>query len=113
MNEAQYRVRQGLFDSKQEPDSGREAISRIPTADRKDVDKSINKLLRYFLFADEPTLGGKPVRGHGAYRKAFHENKRVSQSGKSLKDLDLTNRLLKNRLSWMVYSRAFEDFLAR
>ena len=107
LNEAQYRVRQGLFDSKQDLKSGREALVFVPSDDWKGIDKSITKLLRYLLFADEPALTN-PIQGHGAYLADFQANKRLSSNGDSLKDLDLKTRLLKNRLSWMVYSRAFE-----
>ncbi len=107
LNEAQYRVRQALFDAGLDPGAGREELASLRPADRRDVDGSIDRLLRYFLFAEEPALAGTPLAGHGAYRKDFLEGRRVSASGKSLKDLDLTHRLLRHRLSWMVYSRAF------
>lgn len=108
MNEAQYRVRQAFYDVKLDANSGREALENIAAHDKADVSKSIDKLLRYFLFADEPSLGGNPIGGHGKYRADFQADKRVSRSGKSLKDLNMKDHLLENRLSWMVYSKAFD-----
>lgn len=108
INEAQFRVRQGLFDAQLDFNSGREALEKLKKSDRADVSKSIDKLLSYFLFANEPALPGNQITDHGSYRADFHKNKRTSKTGKSLKDLDLKDRLLTHRLSWMVYSKAFD-----
>jgi len=107
INEAQYRMRQVLFDEKLDPDSGREVWEKLPSAHLSALDTSMSRFLKYFLFADEPALKGE-IQDGGVYRKDFFANKRVSRHGLSLKDLDLKTRLLKHRLSWMIYSNAFE-----
>lgn len=108
MNVAQYKLRQALFDNQMAQDSGNETFALMKRSSKKDIDESIGWLLRYFLFANEAPLGGNVIQGHGKYRVDFMANKRVSRSGKSLKDLDLKDRFLKYRLSYMIYSNAFE-----
>ncbi len=108
INEVQYRVRQAFYDAQIGQASAREALDWIEKHDRKAVDKAISKLLQYFTFVNEAPLAGEPVAGHGQYRKDFRESRRISKTGKSLKDLDLKDRLLTYRLSWMIYSRAFQ-----
>ena len=108
INEAQYKVRQALFDNERDLDSGREVLGELKKTSRDEALDGIRKLMRYFTFADEPSMGGTQVVDSGEYREAFLANARRSAEGNSLKDLDLKDRLLKHRLSWMIYSNSFE-----
>ncbi len=73
-----------------------------------ELDRKASELTRYMLFADEIPLAGHAIQGDLAFSEAFLTNRRTSQSGHSLKDLDLETRLFRNRCSYMIYSRVFQ-----
>jgi len=64
-------------------------------------------LVDYLLFADEVPLPSGGILGDPLFKAAFLTNKRLSQDGHSLKDLNLEHRLFQNRCSYMIYSVAF------
>ncbi|MEO0415760.1 MAG: hypothetical protein AAF226_12510 [Verrucomicrobiota bacterium] len=106
INMAGYKVRQALHDSSLPLDSGRGSFTLMKKSSLVEASSAIDQLLDYFLFTKEPTLPA-PVTGHGHFRKDFLKNQRTNSQGHSFKDLDLQNRLLKTRMSWMIYSRSF------
>ena len=108
INQAQYKVRQALHDNQRDLNSDRSVIAELTPSSRRLAADGMRELLRYFTFADEAPFGGQQVQGDEAYRKDFQANRRESGSGRSLKDLDMKDRLLKFRVSWMIYSRAFD-----
>lgn len=67
-----------------------------------------DKLVKYLLFADEVSLAGHQVSPSQDYLSDFSQNRKANEAGESLKDFDLKSRLFKNRLSYMIYSEAFE-----
>ena len=58
-------------------------------------------LVDYLLFADEVPLPSGGILGDPLFKAAFLTNKRLSQDGHSLKDLNLAHRLFQNRCSYM------------
>lgn len=72
------------------------------------LDRKASELARYILFAGEIPLAGHAIEGDPAFTDAFLTGRRTSQSGDSLKDLDLETRLFRNRCSYMIYSRVFQ-----
>lgn len=108
LNQAQYKMRQALFDNGLDPDSGREVLAKLKPVSAEEVEGGVRELLRYLLFADEEPLGGEEIVGGHAYREDFLATRRTTSDGLSLKDLDLKDRLLRHRCSWMIYSGAFE-----
>ncbi|MBW3540385.1 MAG: hypothetical protein KY476_08950 [Planctomycetes bacterium] len=64
-------------------------------------------LVRYLQFADEPPLTD-PVRGTADYRKAFEARGFRDAAGRSLRRLDLRDRLFEHRLSYLIDSTAFD-----
>ncbi len=68
---------------------------------------ALEPLVRYLLFLDEPTLPG-PVVGDENYRRWFEEQGRRDPRGRSLRQFDLKTRLFKYRLSYLIYSAAFD-----
>ena len=64
-------------------------------------------LVDYLLFIDEAPLAG-PVGGESGFAAAFAARGPKDRAGRSLRDLDLSTRLLKHPCSYLVYSEAFD-----
>ena len=68
---------------------------------------AVDRLLREMLFAGEAPLGG-PIRGTTDYARSFAARGPADRRGRSLRDLDLRDRLFRYPLSFLVYSSAFD-----
>jgi len=68
---------------------------------------AVEELVDYLLFVDESPLPG-PISGPTPFAKRFSENAPLDTRGRSLRDLDLTHRLLKYPCSYLIYSEAFD-----
>lgn len=68
---------------------------------------ALEPLVRYLLFLDEPALPS-PVMGHSEYRIWFEQQGPRDSQGRSLRQFDLQTRLFKHRLSYLIYSAAFD-----
>lgn len=66
----------------------------------------VSDVVDYALFLGEPPLAS-PVEGGCGYREWFEAQGPFDRQGRSLRQLDLQRRLLKYRLSYMIYSEAF------
>jgi hypothetical protein len=64
-------------------------------------------LLQYMLFIDEARLDA-PVKGTSNFQAEFEQRGPRDKSGRSLRQLDLTTRLLKYPCSYLIYSDAFD-----
>ncbi|OFW35861.1 MAG: hypothetical protein A3F70_15355 [Acidobacteria bacterium RIFCSPLOWO2_12_FULL_67_14] len=64
-------------------------------------------LVDYLLFVDEAPLP-VPVRGTSGFAEVFAARGPRDQKGRSLRELDLTTRLLRYRCSYLIYSPAFD-----
>lgn len=71
-----------------------------------------DRLLKVMLFAEEIELESWGVEGGEAFQEAFQAKALESEKGRSLKDLELLSRLFKHRLSYMIYSKPFEQLPA-
>jgi len=60
----------------------------------------------YLLFVDEAPLAG--ARGSSGFAETFSARGPRDSKGRSLRDLDLSRRLLKYPCSYMIYSAAFD-----
>ena len=76
------------------------------------VANTVLELVDHLLFIDEVPLGGK-VQGNAGFAEAFAAQGPKDTRGRSLRDLDLTSRLLKYPCSYLVYSPAFDALPAR
>jgi hypothetical protein len=86
----------------EEPDP---APQRSPAFER--VDDAVRELVDYFLFVDEAPLPS-PVAGTSGFAARFAAAAPRDALGRSLRDLDLSTRLLRYRCSYMIYSAAFD-----
>jgi hypothetical protein len=71
------------------------------------VRDTANELVDYMLFVDEAPLPS-PVRGLSSFTKDFPAKGPRDSKGRSLRDLDLTRRLLRYPCSYMIYTDAFD-----
>jgi hypothetical protein len=71
------------------------------------LDQAAAQLVDYMLFVDEAPLPG-PVTGTSSFAAAFNATGRRDSRGRSLRDLDLTRRLLKYPCSYLIYSEPFD-----
>jgi len=87
--------------------------SRIAVHDAKagalpaHVRDTAHEVVDYMLFVDEAPLPS-PVRGASAFAKDFPSKGPRDSKGRSLRDLDLTRRLLRYPCSYMIYTEAFD-----
>lgn len=66
------------------------------------------ELVRFLLFAGEPALE-HPILGSSAYEAWFAKQGPYDNRGRSLRQFDLETRLFKYRLSYLIYSAAFDS----
>ncbi len=74
---------------------------------RHHVRETARELVDYMLFVDEAPLPS-PIRGASTFAQDFPSKGPRDGKGRSLRDLDLTRRLLRYPCSYMIYSEAFE-----
>ena len=72
-----------------------------------EVRDTAHELVDYMLFIDEAPLRS-PVRGSSSFSKDFPSKGPRDSKGRSLRDLDLTRRLLRYPCSYMIYTEAFD-----
>lgn len=65
------------------------------------------ELVDYLLFVDEPVLGGE-VKSTSGFTERFASEGLRDGKGRSLRELDLKQRLMRYPCSYMIYSEAFE-----
>ena len=72
------------------------------------LDAAIEDMVGYMLFADEAPLTA-PIEGASTFAKTFPERGPRDKEGRSLRDFDLKTRLFKYPLSYMIYTKAFDN----
>ncbi len=72
------------------------------------VRDAVRELVDYMLFVDEAPLGG-PVTGSSGFVEAFARSGPADARGRSLRQFDLTRRLMRYPCSYMIYSDLFES----
>jgi hypothetical protein len=78
---------------------------------RSDVE---SQLLRYFVFADEPPLelssdDARTVLTNSEFASSFSKRGPSDAAGRSLREFSLEDRIFKYRLSYLIYSRLFDE----
>ena len=69
--------------------------------------KAVEELVDYMLLVDEAHLPG-PIAGTTSFADTFAAQGPRDRKGRSLRDLDLENRLLKHPCSYLIYSEPFD-----
>jgi hypothetical protein len=81
--------------------------SRVGPDAQRTFAATVVDLVDYLLFVDESPLPG-PIAGPTPFAKRFAESGPRDSKGRSLRDLDLTRRLLKYPCSYLIYSEPFD-----
>jgi hypothetical protein len=83
-------------------------LNRQPSpAPAPDLDTLAADVVDYMLFVDEAPLPG-PVKASGPFAQRFSALGPRDKKGRSLRELDLQQRLLKYPCSYMIYSETFD-----
>jgi hypothetical protein len=70
------------------------------------VRAAVDELVDYFLFVDEAPLP-HAIQGSSGFAERFAAGGQKDRQGRSLRELDLTTRLMRYPLSYMIYSPGF------
>jgi hypothetical protein len=84
-----------------------EPTKGLSASTRQQIKYAGEKLVRYLLFTDEPALTD-PVAGTSTFAKDFVSRGPRDRRGRSLRDLDLNNRLFRYPCSFLIYTEAFD-----
>jgi hypothetical protein len=76
----------------------------LTAADEKELDRHAVEIVACLLFQREAKLPPGGITGDPAYITDFLADRRPSDDGLSLKDVDLKTRLFRHRCSYMIYS---------
>ena len=71
------------------------------------IESAGERLVRAMLFVKEAPLA-QPVAGTSAFAAEFSQQGKRDPKGRSLRDLDLTQRLFRYPLSFLIYSESFD-----
>ena len=90
--------------------------ARVGSADNRTdlprvLETSAREVVDYMLFVDEAHLEG-PVGGTSGFADAFAARGVRDSKGRSLRQLDLQQRLMRYRCSYMIYTAAFDGLPA-
>jgi len=73
---------------------------------RRRIGYACEPLVEALLYSEEPPLPG-PVKGNSTFAADFEKRGPFDRKGRSLRQFDLSKRLFKYPLSYLVYSRGF------
>ena len=89
----------------------RVALARDPAGDGalgRDLTNWARELVDYLLFIDEAALAGGGIQGASGFAEKFASAGPRDRQGRSLRDLDLQQRLLRYPCSYLIYSEQFD-----
>lgn len=107
LSAANYETRQALHQSYQMNELlGREP-GHISESGHRRIDASAQRVLRHLLLCDEFPLNDR-VAGTSGYAEQFVSRGVKDSQGRSLRDLDLDQRLFRYPCSYLIYNAAFD-----
>jgi hypothetical protein len=71
------------------------------------LERAASALVDYLLFVDEAPLPG-PIAGPTAFAEVFSRKGPYDSRGRSLRELQLTDRLMRYPCSYLIYSEPFD-----
>ncbi len=83
----------------------------IPDSIRRRFEHAAEPLLKYLLFCGEAPLRGR-IRGTSAFESEFAARGPFDRRRRSLRQFDLSRRLFRHPLSYLIYSRALKSLPA-
>jgi hypothetical protein len=107
ITQANYQTRLALYADENKVKAGTlPAGSRSEAADQQ-IQRAVEPLVRYLLFANEAPLEER-VAGTSGYAEEFAALGPRDPKGRSLRDFDLNKRIFKYPCSYLIYSEAFD-----
>jgi hypothetical protein len=103
-----WETRMALSEQKAINQSLGQAETEISEGARRRIDNAAEALLKYLLFTDEAKLEA-PVKGTSGFAEEFAARGPRDKRDRSLRDLDMTTRMLRYPCSWLIYSEAFDS----
>lgn len=87
----------------------KEEVSEEPTYDsvRRVIENSAQDVVDHLLFKDEAALPAGGIQGSPGFQDMFQKRGPRTAAGESLRDLDLKQRLFRNRCSYLINSAQF------
>jgi hypothetical protein len=85
--------------------------ARVGADAQRAFDTTVEELVDYLLFVDESPLPG-PIAGPTTFSRTFSSSGPRDARGRTLRELDLTRRLLKYPCSYLIYSEPFDGLPA-
>jgi hypothetical protein len=90
------------------PEAQRRAAGDDPSDKTVPIDEAAKEVVDYMLFVEEAPFP-QPIRGSTTFAERFSALGPTDRKGRSLRQLELTRRLLRYPCSYMVYSAQFEQ----
>jgi hypothetical protein len=105
---AAYEARRAAYDDAMVASSrGGEGAGGQSEGTRVRIETAGERLVRALLFVKEAPLG-QPVTGTSGFAAEFSQQGIRDRKGRSLRDIDLTRRLFRYPLSYLIYSESFD-----
>jgi len=105
---ATYEARRAAYDDKMTAASrGGDSPAAQSEGARVRIESAGERLVRAMLFVKEAPLT-QPVAGTSAFAAEFSQQGKRDPKGRSLRDLDLSQRLFRYPLSFLIYSESFD-----
>ena len=104
---AGYEAKRALYDERLLMASlGKESGEHLDVTTRR-IERAAEPLVRAMLFAKTPPLQA-PLTGTSDFSTQFQSRGPKDEQGRSLRDLDLQERLFRYPLSFLIYSESFD-----
>ncbi len=104
---ANYQARLALRDQVAIRELTKEPEGPLTEATRRRFDSAARPLLKYCLFVDETPLLS-PIRGTSSFAEEFQARGPRDRKGRSLRELDLTYRLFRYPMTYLIYWDGFK-----
>src|SRR6185503_10109918 len=83
-----------------------EPLRPLTEGSRRRIGYACESLVEALFYSEEPALTG-PVKGNSTFTADFEKRGPFDRKGRSLRQFDLTKRLFKYPLSYLIYSKSF------
>jgi hypothetical protein len=101
ITQANYQTRLALYADE------KSKATVLSDTSRRQIEKAVEPLVRYLLFANEAPLEDA-IEGTSGYTEEFAALGPRDSKGRSLRDFDLQKRIFKYPCSYLIYSEAFD-----
>jgi hypothetical protein len=102
-----YETRLALHHQKIMDEALQRAGDELSDSTRRRIERAADEALRYMLFVGEARWPS-PISGTTAFAKEFAATGPRDKQGRSLRDLDLRQKLFRYPCSYLIYSEAFD-----